>query len=1089
MVDLDFNTHFFELKDDRWSKFKTIASVPVKNFIVNNSNMIFAFGDWGRLFNINKNTIEKIDTPIEGHIISGMFDEDSSLWLGTNAHGVFNLKNNRFHKYQFEGMENEAVLSVAMSKGEGPKIIGKSGNIYEFDGNQFLPVSKNLNRKIILLKSWIDKEGQAFAFGSTRTLLKFRHGKWQEIDFQYNELLYDYYLLEDNSVLLSGTNGSIFLPRKRGHLYFVDEAVKKNINGNAFGQTIGSHFIDLNNDQKLDLFVHNQKQPNDVYMNSGELFYNFSYQSQIPKFDSNDKLIFEDFNNDQYPDIFAVLLDTSGYVYESFMQAGNGTFNLQWRKEPEIKGQSSPRFLLPINSNNSSSIDIVSGFHYNIGHSAGSLNYLNNRLWGWSFNEDTTLLTEAKGWFTMGISADFNNDDNTDMLLLTNWRQNQLLLQNAQNDSFTITYIDSSKNNTHGALAIDYDNDGDLDIFQINDGRHLQIYNNDGYGDFKNITQDAFQDFDQFHLLTLNCGDFNQDGYIDLIGSNDSPGTNRNWILLNNYGLYFYDGTEESGLKGNSFKGSVVGDIDSDGDLDIYGFRNGPNSLWVNSLNNSNFLVIQCRGIISNSSGRGSKIWVYDSGHLDNADYLRGYRQIGSDNFAPNQKNSQLAHFGVPANNVFDIKVRFPSGKIQILKDITSGQTLIVNEFTGPLAVYYSLPGIIFRLATNVELIFYISVILIVLLLIYFSINYGHKKYRWEFASILWAVLPIFTVFWLLLFLTEKNDNTFLKYILPVLVVVAGIIISFTVSERILYVKRKYNSGVQSLRGLVGKLQVFSHGEWVMMNLNSLQLLSENGLGKAQLSDEFINIFKNRAQTFIDMTNQTLEKLINQFERAEINHANVEKIKGNAQFLYTALTRVLKGNFDSKYRLENYRLISSQIHQIKEILNTLKDDVYSRFSSDILLAIKNISTALDKLTSSAGVKLKIESDTSRPAIGLIPSDELGFIIDNLIRNGIQGTKGKAYPEITIKVYHFDPFIRIDVIDNGKGIMKQDWDRVFESGYSTFKGTGKGLYQSQQILGEFGGRIFISSSQIDYGTVFTIEFIEGKQKDETKNTDH
>ena len=66
--------------------------------------------------------------------------------------------------------------------------------------------------------------------------------------------------------------------------------------------------------------------------------------------------------------------------------------------------------------------------------------------------------------------------------------------------------------------------------------------------------------------------------------------------------------------------------------------------------------------------------------------------------------------------------------------------------------------------------------------------------------------------------------------------------------------------------------------------------------------------------------------------------------------------------------------------------------------------------------------------------------------------------------------------RVEVVDNGSGIAKDDLEKIF--GVFVFakggRGTGLGLPVSQKILQEHGGRIRVES-QIGKGSRFTLEF--------------
>lgn len=67
-------------------------------------------------------------------------------------------------------------------------------------------------------------------------------------------------------------------------------------------------------------------------------------------------------------------------------------------------------------------------------------------------------------------------------------------------------------------------------------------------------------------------------------------------------------------------------------------------------------------------------------------------------------------------------------------------------------------------------------------------------------------------------------------------------------------------------------------------------------------------------------------------------------------------------------------------------------------------------------------------------------------------------------------------IRILVEDDGPGIHQRLWKRIFELGYTTRigEGSGLGLYLSQRLLHELGGRMYVQESCVGWGTCMAID---------------
>jgi signal transduction histidine kinase len=75
------------------------------------------------------------------------------------------------------------------------------------------------------------------------------------------------------------------------------------------------------------------------------------------------------------------------------------------------------------------------------------------------------------------------------------------------------------------------------------------------------------------------------------------------------------------------------------------------------------------------------------------------------------------------------------------------------------------------------------------------------------------------------------------------------------------------------------------------------------------------------------------------------------------------------------------------------------------------------------------------------------------------------------------------FLRVRIHDSGPGIHWDDWERVFEPGYSTKpNGSGLGLYICRHILNSLGGTVAVTASRIWDGTTMTVSLPLASQKE-------
>jgi len=155
----------------------------------------------------------------------------------------------------------------------------------------------------------------------------------------------------------------------------------------------------------------------------------------------------------------------------------------------------------------------------------------------------------------------------------------------------------------------------------------------------------------------------------------------KNFAYKNKGNLRFDDVTDDWGIELPSFSnGAAYADLDNDGDLD-YVVNNINDSAFIYRNNSiqlkpeeSNYLRIQFKGEGYNGKGIGAitEITLNDNHkqYAENSPY-RGYLSTVE----------QVTHFGLGKTKIINqLKVTWPGGKIQILKNIKSNQVLTVFE-------------------------------------------------------------------------------------------------------------------------------------------------------------------------------------------------------------------------------------------------------------------------------------------------------------------------------------------------------------------------------------------------------------------------
>lgn len=99
--------------------------------------------------------------------------------------------------------------------------------------------------------------------------------------------------------------------------------------------------------------------------------------------------------------------------------------------------------------------------------------------------------------------------------------------------------------------------------------------------------------------------------------------------------------------------------------------------------------------------------------------------------------------------------------------------------------------------------------------------------------------------------------------------------------------------------------------------------------------------------------------------------------------------------------------------------------------------------------------------------------KLNQVFMNLLVNAAHAVEGKG--TVTVRTWHADDNIFVQVSDTGCGIPKESLDKIFEPFFTTKpvgKGTGLGLSIAASIIAEHNGEISIDT-EVGKGTTFTV----------------
>ncbi len=201
---------------------------------------------------------------------------------------------------------------------------------------------------------------------------------------------------------------------------------------------------------------------------------------------------------------------------------------------------------------------------------------------------DSAVVSFSEIYLGAGL-ADVDNDGDLDLYLCDLYGTNELFLNNGSGYfrpvSLQKNRACSLKERTNSVAFGDIDNDGDLDLFIANEQSTNRLFINDGLGYFNEITEEAGLK-SEFGGTSASFGDIDGDNDLDLVVVNWSkPNLLYRNVTINGK-VSFENISAQSGIEGLPYTKSnaaVFGDVDNDGDLDLFiTNRKAPNKFYLN---------------------------------------------------------------------------------------------------------------------------------------------------------------------------------------------------------------------------------------------------------------------------------------------------------------------------------------------------------------------------------------------------------------------------------------------------------------------------------------------------------------------------
>jgi len=298
------------------------------------------------------------------------------------------------------------------------------------------------------------------------------------------------------------------------------------------------------------------------------------------------------------------------------------------------------------------------------------------------------------------VCADFDNDGDTDIFIANDVSEN-FLFKNDGKGKFEEVGVETGfaydgQGDEQGSMGVDcgdYNNDGWLDFYVTSYHRQLATL-------YRNIEGDAFEDVTlatgagagTLQNVTWGCSfvDFDNDGDRDIFVACGHLQDNvelyddttsyyaQNILLMNTGDGKFVDVSQKSGdgMKVKlSSRGAGFDDLDNDGDVDvvILNSRREPTILRNDSPAKGHLLQVRLKGVKTNRDGVGARVKV-TAGNLLLVDEIHSGRGYQS------HYGSRL-YFGLGGRTKVDrIEVRWIGGGVDVFENIAVDQLVTLTE-------------------------------------------------------------------------------------------------------------------------------------------------------------------------------------------------------------------------------------------------------------------------------------------------------------------------------------------------------------------------------------------------------------------------
>lgn len=488
----------------------------------------------------------------------------------------------------------------------------------------------------------------------------------------------------------------------------------------------GSVLEDFDNDGNLDIMVSSYGLRDQIryFHNDGDgVFSDHTEKAGLKGITNSLNMVQADYNNDGFTDVLVLRgawFEQHGKQPNSLLRNnGDGTFT-------DVTAEAGLLSFYPTQTatwsdfNNDGWLDLFIGNETADKFSPNPCElYINHR--GTFRNVAKEVGIELNEYVKGVTSGDFDNDGWQDIYVSTLYGKNFLFRNLGLGRNEQLKFEDvTDKAGLHKPMMsfpswfYDFDNDGWLDIFVSgfkfssdpsvsynvaaeylglpNDAEKARLYRNNRNGTFTDIAETVGIS-KALYTMGSNFMDIDNDGWLDMYLGTGDPSFESiipNKLFRNNAGKAYQDVTTSAGV-GHLQKGHAVsiGDIDNDGDQDIYIVIGGAyegdnyrNALFKNTYQgsasfNNNWITLKLEGVKANRAAIGTRLKV---SFIDQGNQRVIYRDVNSGgSFGASTLRAEIG-LG-QATKIEKLEIKWAgSNRTQIFRNIAANQFVQITE-------------------------------------------------------------------------------------------------------------------------------------------------------------------------------------------------------------------------------------------------------------------------------------------------------------------------------------------------------------------------------------------------------------------------